>query len=1021
MFKQERSVARQRGFTLAEVLVATAIFAVIFVATLLIYDRSNRVFSAGTQASEMQQNTRVGYEKLVADLRLAGFDYKRAGVPTNAVPQWLPNAPYGLGLVVVPATSNGFMFRCTTAGTSGASSPSWNTAAGDTTSDNTVVWTQFGATGVAFDQPDEQIEYAWTSAITIRGNYDYDGDDDVNVHYEHGREKNLESAAFPVVTTGNHEIVTYALVSDKTGASNSDAVTFYADVNSGGSPSRRAYPGGVAERLITIRGVDLSNANPPYHLNRYTLADDGALVTTPLADNIRSLTFSYFQDQAARQPLTDLAATPVAVTDVGGDDQYDPVSPNTLLTNRIIRGKIRAVTVTLVGMNATSDVNFQDPTDTIAPNFRKFALQSTIVPRNLGITGLRQSSANPPPAPTLASVCYGYCGVAVVSWTPGAGGIDAVYDVLYDTSATGPFTSVLPAGTQTTYAVDLTQRDMTKHYYFKVMAKNNAGSTISTNTLDVDVTNATKPRAPTGVTITSSTSGPSKISLTWAVDTSGNATGAPACNPVAATPLYANVGAELQGYRIYRSTASSFNITDTGVVRILDENGLNAAGTAVTPAPVSNGAGGWLLDDTSISNCVDYYYEIQAVEWCAANNNRNTGGDFNTGLTAFTAMQHGKTTTNSLPVAPTGLAIDPATTCSFGTNKCYPVTLTWSKVTKDVATNTIVVDKYYVYRLQKKNGVAYPSGTTASVAGTLTGQSAQPSPITFSEPLLSNLAQHDSDNIPFSYEYYVTADSCGEGAKSSTVTVPSTCSTGVTMVAAGATSGSGTAASPWVSPDSVQANPPSGKTISSAYVSLDGAAATVLASPFSYPWTDSSDGATHEIDFIVQVGTCTETIPVWVENQPATCSLSTGTTTLANRKVPLIIGPVLEVDLRLTNSDSVSLAIQSIDITYNGVPNGKKLTWASLEFPSTSRIATGGSAQSLTSKTFTLNPLPGGLSASDAVIPASGPTVSLLLKMIFTQTSGSPDPADKVYVTSVVVHYTSAHTGGTTLDCTIIP
>src|SRR4051794_21477774 len=154
MRKQERSIVRQRGFSLAEVLVATAVFAIIFVATLLIYDRSNKVFSAGSQASDLQQNTRVAYEKLVSDLRLAGFDYKRAGVPTNTVPQWLPTTPYGLGTVVVPSNANGFQYRCTTAGTSAAAAPAWNTGSGSTTADGTVVWTQFGATGVAFNPPD---------------------------------------------------------------------------------------------------------------------------------------------------------------------------------------------------------------------------------------------------------------------------------------------------------------------------------------------------------------------------------------------------------------------------------------------------------------------------------------------------------------------------------------------------------------------------------------------------------------------------------------------------------------------------------------------------------------------------------------------------------------------------------------------------------------------------------------------------------------------------------------------------
>ena len=43
----------QRGFTLTEVLVATAIFAIILIAALLVYDRSNKVFKAGVEAESV--------------------------------------------------------------------------------------------------------------------------------------------------------------------------------------------------------------------------------------------------------------------------------------------------------------------------------------------------------------------------------------------------------------------------------------------------------------------------------------------------------------------------------------------------------------------------------------------------------------------------------------------------------------------------------------------------------------------------------------------------------------------------------------------------------------------------------------------------------------------------------------------------------------------------------------------------------------------------------------------------------
>ena len=73
---------QQRGFSLVEVMVATAILVVVLVGILMLYDRANRVFKSGNEAAEMQQNLRIAYERLVSDVRMAGFDYSRGGVPS---------------------------------------------------------------------------------------------------------------------------------------------------------------------------------------------------------------------------------------------------------------------------------------------------------------------------------------------------------------------------------------------------------------------------------------------------------------------------------------------------------------------------------------------------------------------------------------------------------------------------------------------------------------------------------------------------------------------------------------------------------------------------------------------------------------------------------------------------------------------------------------------------------------------------------------------------------------------------
>lgn len=57
-----------------------------------------------------------------------------------ALPDWLPNHAYLAGAVVAETTGLP-LWRCTTAGTSGGSEPTWPTAAPWTVTDNTVVWT----------------------------------------------------------------------------------------------------------------------------------------------------------------------------------------------------------------------------------------------------------------------------------------------------------------------------------------------------------------------------------------------------------------------------------------------------------------------------------------------------------------------------------------------------------------------------------------------------------------------------------------------------------------------------------------------------------------------------------------------------------------------------------------------------------------------------------------------------------------------------------------------------------------
>lgn len=60
--------------------------------------------------------------------------------PTPGI--WVKDTVYALNTVIIPTTrQDTFRLRCTTAGTSGSSEPTWDTTIGNTTNDNTAVWT----------------------------------------------------------------------------------------------------------------------------------------------------------------------------------------------------------------------------------------------------------------------------------------------------------------------------------------------------------------------------------------------------------------------------------------------------------------------------------------------------------------------------------------------------------------------------------------------------------------------------------------------------------------------------------------------------------------------------------------------------------------------------------------------------------------------------------------------------------------------------------------------------------------
>lgn len=89
-------------------------------------------FGSNTADRKLQANSNPGVDSITL-------------TPTDTLDDWAATTAYTLGNMVEPTTPNTYVYRCTTAGTSSGSEPTWPTAAiGDTVTDGTVVWTLVG-------------------------------------------------------------------------------------------------------------------------------------------------------------------------------------------------------------------------------------------------------------------------------------------------------------------------------------------------------------------------------------------------------------------------------------------------------------------------------------------------------------------------------------------------------------------------------------------------------------------------------------------------------------------------------------------------------------------------------------------------------------------------------------------------------------------------------------------------------------------------------------------------------------
>ncbi|HYK03787.1 MAG TPA: fibronectin type III domain-containing protein [Thermoanaerobaculia bacterium] len=904
----------QRGMTLVEVIVATSIFIVILMAAMMIYDQSNKMFKTSVESADLQQNTRAGFDRLVADVRMAGFDADRDGVPVRApAGPWSPNTNYSTGSVVSPTVANTFSYRAVTGGTSGALEPTWPTTAGTSfNTDGTVTWI---AIGPAYQQADEQIEFAGRSAITLRGNLDYNIVSNANPH--HGREIEYEPTGgqFPIVTTANEEIVTYALRS--VNGPNPDTITFYADV----TRPRSVYPGGSAETLVSIPNVDLCAEgcnNPPYTLMRFTLKDDGTVDDgTPVANNVRNLEFFYYEDGAGTTILENLDESVIAGDHgaIGGLGQYDPanVGGTANWNDRAVRAKVASVRVQLVGMNEQPDRRYTNPTETLASakNFRTYNLESLVTPRNLGLSGMPEPDTAVPGPPTVTSVCVGACRVTRVRWNPPLTGNVETYEVRYDTSPTGSYNNigvVVPGDVVSAPVFGLTTGTL---YYFKVMAINENGFRLSDNYLSRAPINSTRPGPIANLTVTEGASAQeNQITVSFTTPTANDPSLANmSCQGVPQTGADIDP-AETIRYRIWRGTTEDFNpVTNPASAEVVLESTV-----PVTNQP--NGSPGaqiiWIDDVNNAlakppANCKPYYYRVQVYDLCSLAAAENNPANASTGQSSIFPLADGTTAEDAIPgyanstvppSKPADLLIDYTGTssrCNRGLNTC-DVKLEWDAVKTDTSnpTQMITVDQYRISRERKK--ASDTTWTFDTILPVLVDASSDSDYIEDGGAIVTyhdtTALDHDpEDRRKWYYRYTVTALQCGaESEVSAAVQFPASCGLAASaVIESGASAGDGSLASPWVmgAGDYIRVVPPVGEELDEVQFEVfpepddnpnnPALVATSDDTPdFDFGWESLSDGQVYRVVITMRnAAGCTEQTERFMMDDPINCASAT--------------------------------------------------------------------------------------------------------------------------------------------------
>jgi prepilin-type N-terminal cleavage/methylation domain-containing protein len=645
----ERRTPRRNdnGFTLIEMMIAAAIFSIVAAVVFIFYTAAQKSYKAGENFTDQQQATRVAFDRMLSDIRLAGFNTNPDGDSSRV---------------------------------------------------------------------DEQVEGAWDTAVTIRGDFDFEDPTASTTP-----ETTLKGAVYNVVSTGNDEIVTYALAKPgNSGPTGPDTLTLTLD------PDK---PRSKSVKTVTIPNVVLVQNNPPYTLYRITLADvtgsfpsspqaSTNFIYEPVADNIRTMTFQYWPDSGAQLGPNTPASSG---DDIGGAD-----------TASVTRSKIRKITVALVGMTPNPDMDYVDASDASATtHYRKFDLQSEVNPENLGRTGIKDIDITPPPAPTNVALVPGHCQGILAKWdTPSSSSGVTNYMIKYwPNGSPGSYSTTAVTYPHSEYGVidylghgfvsGLTQGTS---YCMQVQARdlvgNQSGWSPSSTPPCATVTEASTPGTPTGLSATGNgvaAALDSQIKLSW-TEVKSNA------NTVTGDPNLISGNTILRdpkGYKLYKDVVSTFTPNDA---------------TNLVAGPPTLGNGVLSYTDTAVANCQTYYYKAVTTDTCNVSS-------------AASATATGQAQTNIAPAKPLGLStLRPSR---------LVVNLTWTPVTTKVDGTTEYVNLYKIWRAKEPVGMlpaAIPAGDYTLVGTSPTAA------------YTDNLTNQDAANLNnnFALFYVVSAgDLCG--------------------------------------------------------------------------------------------------------------------------------------------------------------------------------------------------------------------------------------------------------------------